>query len=240
MSTLKRIAVALVLLVSCAHAPPRMETPDTIETMMASTVQINVTLAITLIRADGTEIPLPLQGWTGSGVIYDKAGGWINPISSKILTANHVLETPRVGEEQAGALGILHVDAVLISVTGYNGRSCELTPVKLGVSDYRDVATGTAQCDLGPVAPIASRLPPIGGKVVVTGHPLGVKQIITTEGIFAGWYGQYMMTSAPITHGNSGGPVWYNGEVVGLAVRGTDYPNLSIVAPLEQVLERIK
>lgn len=63
---------------------------------------------------------------------------------------------------------------------------------------------------------------------------------MVTEGYYSGYYGEYMISSTPIFKGNSGGPVYYNGEIIGLAVRGTSYPDISLIAPLANVLSVVK
>lgn len=237
---LSAIAVALLFTISSCASVGRVQEKslDDVQVMMASTVQINVHIAMTAI-VNGEEIPLDPTGWSGSGVVYAQNGGIISERHSMVLSANHVLDAPHPGDMVPFALGVLRVDAVLITARSADNKTCELKAVALGEDTERDVAVGEAQCELAPAAPIAKHIPPMGAKLYVVGHPLGVPNVMVTEGFFSGWYHKYMIASAPITHGNSGGPVFYDGEIVGLAVRGTDYPNLAIIAPLEQILERV-
>lgn len=232
--------ILLLAACGCATTGKQVQASESeVRDMMASVVQINVQIAITAIVA-GEEIPVDPVGWSGSGVVYDRTGGLISPPHSMVLTANHVLEVPAIGQEVDFPLGKIRVDAILITVT-HDNRTCELETRALGVNDYRDVAIGEAQCDIADPAPIAKRVPPKGARIVIVGHPLGFPSIIVTEGILSGWWNNYLVASAPIAPGNSGGPVFYNGEIVGLAVRGAPrYPNLSIIAPLGQILERIE
>lgn len=233
------LAALLLTACSCATIGKQARSEADVRQMMDTVVQIHVEIALTAIVA-GQEIPLDSLGWTGSGVIYATQGGIVSPAHSMVLTANHVLEAPEVGYTEEFPLGVIRVDAILITVTSNDGKTCELEPKALGVNDHRDVAIGEAQCHLGPSAPIATSVPPIGAKVFIVGHPLGFPNTMVTEGYFSGWWQNYMVSSAPIVGGNSGGPVFYNGEIVGLAVRGTDaYHNLSIIAPLGQIIERV-
>lgn len=242
MKRLLTLLMPLFVLAACACATTgkQVKAEAEVRDMMASVVQIHVEIALTAVVGD-QEIPLDPMGWTGSGVIYDRAGGIVSPPHSLVLTANHVLEAPEIGYTEEFPLGVIRVDAVLITVTSADGKTCEMATRVLGVNDHRDVAIGEAMCELGPTAKIADSVPPMGAKVFIVGHPLGFPNTMVTEGYFSGWWNEYMVASAPIVGGNSGGPVFYNGEIVGLAVRGTDrYHNLSIIAPLGQILERIK
>ena len=81
------------------------------------------------------------------------------------------------------------------------------------------------------IASLAPFLPRIGDKVIAVGHPLGVSWYITSglsNGVRSGWDGQeYFFHSAPISPGNSGGPVFNEyGEVTGINSYILLYPNL--------------
>lgn len=231
----------LVLISSCIGGPQRRQA-DTVEDLMQSTVQIHVDIAATaLLEADGgiQEVPIE-QSWVGSGVVYAKTSGLLAPVKSKILSAHHVLDVPPAGAIVAGPFGPVRIDAVLMTIRTRAGLGCNLTPVALGDYETGDVATAIADCDAGRVAEIADAMPAPGSKVTVTGHPLGVPLAIVTEGYVSGWMDGFYLISAPAFGGNSGGPVWYNGKVIGLLVRGAPrYPLISLVTPLAAVLERI-
>lgn len=236
------IPVAAMLL-CCAGAQAPRE-PD-VAAMLASTVQVEVQIAATLILPGDEEIEMG-SGWVGSGVVYEKSPGDTGPVTSKILTAHHVLDTPKPGTlvPFRGPFGFVvahvRVDAVLITLRTHDGRTCDVQPLKLGVTDTRDVATALASCDAGAVAPIALHVPDPGERVYVSGHPLGVPVAIVTEGFVSGWLEGYLLVSAGATGGNSGGPVFYRGQVIGLLVRGAQgYPNISLVTPLSELHARI-
>lgn len=232
--------VALLLVVcSCAFVRHQESSLFEVQTMMSSVVQIKVEISVTAI-VEGKELSVEPMGWGGSGVIYDHLGGIISPSHALVLTANHVLEAPAVGSLAPFPLGQLRVDAVKITVASAEGTVCELTPIIVGGTEAHDVAVGEAHCGLGPEAPLAHKLPPLGAKVYAVGHPSGVSTTMVTEGYYSGYYGEYMISSTPIFKGNSGGPVYYNGEIIGLAVRGTSYPDISLIAPLANVLSVVK
>lgn len=235
-----------LLAVGCCNPRAYLKSErDLITEELDSTVQIAVEIAGTLKVKDpetGEDVEIPVSaGWVGSGVVYSKTLGLTGPVKSKILTANHVLEAPAPGDVIQGPLGPVTIDAVLMTVRTRSGNTCELTPLVLGVSNQEDVATGEADCDAGRVAEIASSVPAVGDRVIVTGHPQGVFPAIITEGFVSGWMNGYLMISAGAYGGNSGGPVWHDGKVVGLLVRGSvKYHHISLVVPLQAVLDRIE
>lgn len=233
-------AAAIALLCGYTPAPS-----STALAMMDSTVEIHVVIEATIIDKDGKPSDEKTSdGWTGSGVVYANNGK-----ASLILSANHVLETPAVGSTEEITRSFLgfevnagsrRIDSVKITATNASGLECNVRVLRLGVSDTRDVATGRVDCDIGRPAQIASSTPSRGQKVYVSGHSLGVPVPMVTEGYVSGWMMGYLLISAPAAPGNSGGPVFYNGQVFGLLVRGsTRYANISLLVPLEQLLLRI-
>lgn len=233
----------LFLLSSCtAGGKALASTPRDadVREMMASTVRIQVHIKAT-VKTREKEIAVEGDAF-GSGVVYEKSSGATGPVTSKILSANHVLGAYKVGDLILTEGGFGFVTGVSFKVLTRDGRTCGLHVLKLGPdSNIHDTATGEADCDAGHVAKIADRVPPEGARVYVVGHPLGIDHTLVTEGLVSTWgFGGYLLVSAPATHGNSGGPVFYNGEVIGLLVRGSDsYNNISLVVPLKSVLDRI-
>jgi S1-C subfamily serine protease len=267
MRILTLIAVALVA--CCSALPPKPTVVNSTVSaalpvasnllMMDSTVQVHVTLAQTLIQEpDEDEVDAgvtkpketpEMGGWTGSGVVAGKVTDPDGKTRSLIISANHVLETPAIGSieplklEFLGMeldLGSIRTDAVVMTITTEDGRSCELKPLKLGSSDEHDVATAVAMCDAGRVAKIATSSPIKGEKVTVLGHPHGVDVTMITEGYVAGYDHGYLLSSAPVAGGNSGGPMFYNGEVVGIVVRvDRSYPHISLAIPADEIQRRL-
>ncbi len=209
--------------------------------MLDSTVQVHVDIQGSLLSADGKTVEQPMEtGWTGTGVVYAKTDGLRAPVESRFLTANHVLETPPVGALIPSPFGVVRVDAVLVTITTRGGKTCEVKALVLGTNDVQDVAVGLAYCDAGRVATIATSAPEAGVKVFTVGHPQGVRTAVVTEGWVSGYLDGYLLTSAGAYGGNSGGGLWYNGEVVGLLVRASgSYPLITLATPLQAVLDRI-
>lgn len=219
--------------------------------LMSSAVRIQVDVEFTrLTTKKGKTIETPgREGWSGSGVVYDKTDRAKGPVRSRILSANHVLETPEVGSIKDDVinffgmemnLGKKRIDAVKITLQTADGRTCNVKALALGSTDQHDTATAEADCDAGRVAELGTAMPVMGQKVFVAGYSLGVKLPMLTEGYVSGWMDGYLLTSAPAYGGNSGGPVFHDGKVIGLLVRGSPvYPNLTLTASLEECLRRI-
>ena len=219
--------------------------------MMASTVRLSVTVEYTrLLQENGQSVEQhATDEWTGSGVVYDKTSRENGPIRSRILSANHVLETPVVGSVEDDVIeffgitikrGERRVDSVKVELQTADGRICNVKVLALGSSDTHDTATAEADCDAGRVAKLASAVPVMGEKIFVSGYALGVPLPMLTEGYISGMFDGYLLTSVAAFGGNSGGPVYHNGRVIGLLVRGSrEYPHLTLVVNLEDCLRRI-
>lgn len=257
--------VVFAAVVGSSHAapPPRnmhkFETFDKLSTsaypatapleLMASTVRIQVKIRATRFSKDNMTGTLVESSWAGSGVVYDKTDRANGPVRSRILSANHVLETPAIGSIEKETINFLgmemvlgekRIDAVEVSLQTADGRVCKVEVLTLGSSDTHDVAVAEADCDAGRVAELGNATPVMGELVYISGYSLGVPLPMLTEGYVSGWMEGYLLTSAPAFGGNSGGPVFHNGKVIGLLVRGSrEYPNLTLTASLEECLRRI-
>lgn len=217
--------------------------------LMSSTVRIHVVVEQTRLATEKTPESPEKEEWSGSGVVYEKTNGKQGPVRSRILSANHVLETPVIGSVKDDILeflgmqinnGKIRTDSVKIELQTADGRICNVQVLALGSSDTRDVATAEADCDAGRVAELANEVPTMGAKVFVAGYSHGVKLPMLTEGFVSGWMDGYLLTSGAAVGGNSGGPVFHNGKVIGLLVRADrSYPHLSLAVTLEECMTRI-
>lgn len=89
----------------------------------------------------------------------------------------------------------------------------------------------------GMVLPLAREMPRIGEACFAIGNPLGLVQTLST-GVVSGYRGekQLIQTTAEITHGSSGGPLFnQKGEVFGITSSGVGEANLNFAVNIRQV-----
>lgn len=162
----------------------------------------------------------------GSGFLYNKKGD--------VITNAHVV---------AGASS---VTVKLANTSAYSGQV-------IGFSKDFDVALVRVP-ELSGVDPVKineSEQLQVGDEIVALGSPLGLQNTATT-GIISGigrnfdideyHYKNVYQISAPITHGNSGGPLLSkkDGRVVGINAAGTETGNIGFSIPINNVLDMIK
>lgn len=117
-------------------------------------------------------------------------------------------------------------------VYDYNGDArCFATSVKLDVKV--DLMLLRTECELPVSARVATQEPFMGTSILVTGYPLGVSHVVMTDGHVSTIskkdglsFGQQVF-SAPIQPGSSGGPLWVDGQVVGIVSCGMEYHHTS-------------
>ena len=138
---------------------------------------------------------------SGSGFVVTNRGGQAQMVTNFHVVAAGYLDGDRTVSVQRGDVK-------------YRGRVVE-------VSEGNDLAVIEVHRRL-PSLPIADRRPAVGDALLVLGSPLGLGGTVTS-GIASAYrddYGlDYLQFSAPISPGNSGGPVIdERGRVVGVAV----------------------
>ena len=158
---------------------------------------------------------------TGSGFIYNDKGD--------IVTNAHVVA-------DANGIKVKASDGSL-----YTGKL-------IGINPEKDIALIRADGLSGrePLAIDVNAKIDIGDEVIVFGSPLGLDNTVTT-GIISGlnrdfdieetsYKGLYQI-SAPITHGNSGGPLVLksSGYVIGINTAGEDQGSIGFSIPIGQV-----
>lgn len=156
--------------------------------------------------------------------------------NSVLMTARHVIGWDVVA---SAAMKDLGVAAVLTQ----RGDEFPLEPPWFSVGPF-DLFSCCLATRVVPLA-IAAQEPEIGEAIYVLGHPNGIRYVFSS-GIVSSYdldeNGQIcMMITAPISPGNSGGPVFNrHGEVVGMIVSTrTDGQNLNYaVVPHELVAQR--
>jgi len=104
----------------------------------------------------------------------------------------------------------------------------------LGYSSSEDLAA--IRLSASPAPPLElgdSDRVEVGDKVLAIGSPRGLQNTIS-DGLVSGLPGGRIQTSAPISHGSSGGPFFnQQGQVIGVAVSVvTDAQNLNFVVPI--------
>ncbi len=97
-----------------------------------------------------------------------------------------------------------------------------------------------------PPLVLQGKLPAIGATVQAIGYPMGGEQVSITEGVvsrieYTGYNmdaaGLRLQVDAAINSGNSGGPVIFEDEVIGVVFAGIQYAdNIGYVIPTEEVL----
>jgi len=179
-----------------ADGTDALDLPDLVEKVAPSVVQLNVSG--------------PTGSFTGSGFVIDKQGS--------IITNYHVIEDATKGT-------VVFSDKTSAPITGYVGAWPE-----------KDIAVLRVDCAPDKLHPLelATSPPRQGERVAAFGSPLGLSKSVS-EGIISAvrqskelrtvvppeFNSLLIQTTAPISHGNSGGPlVNMKGMVVGVNTLG--------------------
>lgn len=155
--------------------------------------------------------------------------GWVAQVSddrSLLVTNFHVIQ-------HAWESGSRTVTVV------QQGRSIEGRITEVAAGD--DLALVEVDEELTPL-PLTDEAPRVGDAVIVIGSPLGLEQTVVT-GIVSAFRDGLLQFSAPISPGNSGGPVLNtDGEVIGVAelkVVDETAEGLGFAIPVEIVCRRL-
>jgi hypothetical protein len=165
---------------------------------------------------------------TGSGFLVSSAG--------IIITNYHVVD-------DISRASVKFADATEFEAHGW-----------LALDDKRDIAILKIEVQKPTTLKLAKTLPRKGENVYAFGNPLGTYEFTTSEGIVSGIRtrkdmpvdrdGTWIQMTAPISHGNSGGPlVNTSGEVVGMNTLGFEGQNLNLAissVDIAEVLEIAK
>jgi putative serine protease PepD len=143
------------------------------------------------------EVRWDTGGDLGSAFVADS-----DAAGSTLVTNYHVVE-------QAWVRGVTEVKVQQGDLT-YNGQVVE-------VDAADDLAAVAVDVKL-PVLPLERKAPEVGDSIVVIGSPYGLEGTVAT-GVVSAFRGGRMQFSAPVSPGDSGGPVLdEQGHVVGVVV----------------------
>ena len=161
-----------------------------------------------------------IEAETADGTIIGT--GFIISSDGKILTNYHVIEGATSGTATLSNNSKYNIDYVL----GYS------KPKDFGDKDLAVIkinATNLPVCTLGDSDRIQ-----VGDKVVTIGNPLGIQNVVS-EGIISKiWETGLIQITAPISPGNSGGPLFnMDGEVIGInTFQYAKGQNLNVALPI--------
>lgn len=163
---------------------------------------------------------------SGSGFLYNTTGD--------VITNAHVVD----GAEK-------------ITVKTSDAKQFEAQII--GMGDTTDVAVIRVPglIDTQPLPIAEERMTQVGDEIIALGSPLGLQNTVTT-GIISGLDREFILEpyryehiyqiSAPITNGNSGGPLIDadTGEAIAINSAGTDSGAIGFSIPLPNVIDEIK
>ena len=151
-----------------------------------------------------------------SGRATKQGSGFVAGPDGTVITNYHVIRGAYSEKVrfQDGAI------ADVLGVLGYDSTE-DLAAIRLSASSAHPLELG----DSDHVE--------VGDRVLAIGSPRGLQNTIS-DGLVSGLRGGRIQTSAPISHGSSGGPFFnQQGLVIGVAVAGrTDAQNLNFVVPI--------
>ncbi len=161
---------------------------------------------------------------TASNSNYSSTGtGFFDDINGTVITNYHVIE-----------------DAKEAKIKTYDGKEYDVLKV-LGYDKQNDIAILSTKCTSS--TPVVKSSSPVatGQKVYALGSSLGLTGTFS-EGIVSTASRDvdgtnYIQITAPISHGNSGGPLLNEqGEVIGITSAGfVDGQNLNLAIPIQEV-----
>jgi hypothetical protein len=145
--------------------------------------------------------------------------GFIISLDGRIVTNYHVIDGAASGKV------VLNDSTTFtdIKVLGWD-KERDLAIIKIGGSGLPAVTTGNSDAAL------------IGEAVVAIGSPLGLQNTVST-GIISARREGFLQTTAPISHGSSGGALFnMMGEVIGITSAGMEQgANLGFAIPINEV-----
>jgi len=177
--------------------------------------------------AQASPAVVKIQTYNASGRLLGQGSGFFIDANGTIITNHHVIE-----------------DAASARV--YIPKRPSMPVVKVvGVDEKADLAIIKIDGKNLPFLKLRVALPKIGEKVFAIGSPRGLTNTLS-DGLVSGLRPNSgiteIQTSAPITHGSSGGPLLSSdGAVVGVTTKGrSGGGDLNFAVPAERVAQLIK
>jgi S1-C subfamily serine protease len=156
-----------------------------------------------------THQELPSASFGAGTLLQANADGYL------FITARHVLDGPEWNVAKAGSRALITMASGAWGTADVVARHRTLDLLLLWVRRESGAATF--------VQPVAKATPPIEGEnIFVIGHPEGLRFTLST-GIISRMHGSTIQISAPVSPGNSGGPVFDDrGNLVGIVTSMVD------------------
>lgn len=156
-----------------------------------------------------THAEMPTASFGAGTLLQASAEGYL------FVTARHVLDGPSWNVAKAGSRALIAMASGTWGTADVVARHRSLDLLLLWVP--REKGTTTF------VQPLAKATPPSEGEnVFVIGHPEGLRFTLST-GIISRMHGKTIQMSAPVSPGNSGGPVFDDrGNLVGIVTSMVD------------------
>ena len=196
-------------------------------------VEVHHLVDIHVVMPDGTELdsdePQEYGGF-GSGFVAEvrkkKTG-----VESLVVTASHVCHTFEIETKEMDTIfGKVKITAktksIVMKVMTSHGD--ELEASTLFDDERNDMCILRVIGRAGKVATLADSMPEAGARLIHTGAPMtlfgdGLGAVVDGRSMGILKFGEswYLGMMLATRGGSSGGPVWYNGEVVGTLVLGS-------------------
>ena len=156
-----------------------------------------------------THVEMPSASFGAGTLLQATADGYL------FVTARHVIDGAEWNRSNSGSRGLITMAAGGWGGADVVARHRNLDLLLLWVP--RETGSGTF------VQPLAKSAPPAEGEnVFVIGHPEGLRFTLST-GIISRMHGSTIQVSAPVSPGNSGGPVFdARGNLIGIVTSMVD------------------
>ena len=156
-----------------------------------------------------TNAEMPATSFGAGALLQANADGYL------FVTARHVIDGPSLYAARTGTQALVAMPSGTWGTAEVVARHRNLDLILLWVP--REKGKGTF------VQPVAKTTPPSEGEnVFVIGHPEGLRYTLST-GIISRLHGSTIQMSAPVSPGNSGGPVFDDrGNLLGIVTSMVD------------------